>query len=461
MSIPVTIALLTYNRSGYLKEAIEGVLSQTYRNFEFLILDNGSTDDTPDVVLGIKDERVRYVRNPPGYTAPFNGASAIKIARGERVIATHDDDIMMPTMLEKQMALMDAHPGMTAVWTNVCTIDKDGAVMSPYLTPLGPDRIYERGEYIVRYPAELLWPLPSTLIFCRKKLSASLIDSIYYGSIQGGKAPKSHGGLDILIPSLLNTRGSIGFLNEPLLKYRLHGPQDSHQTNISLDPLNTYSTLYKLSRKIPQTKTATPFLRNFALRYKAQHVVINTQKPKLPESKISGLEKEFLLATQDRDAPANAVQPLLPLSIFLSQAGRKTPAILDAYQPPSADQPRVVQSLFQWIGRRKRGENLFQRFGGKRVAILGSALISAVLINEVREAGVSVAYCLDSNIRRQSQTMLGVPIYPPSHLGTAQAQVDCVILSSEREHDKYLVEMIRKINGKVEVISWKDLTQSA
>ena len=88
MSIPVTIALLTYNRSGYLKEAIEGVLSQTYRNFEFLILDNGSTDDTPDVVLSIKDDRIRYVRNPPGYTAPFNGASAIKIARGERVIAS-------------------------------------------------------------------------------------------------------------------------------------------------------------------------------------------------------------------------------------------------------------------------------------------------------------------------------------------------------------------------------------
>ena len=458
MSIPVTIALLTYNRSGYLKEAIEGVLSQTYRNFEFLILDNGSTDDTPDVVLSIKDDRIRYVRNPPGYTAPFNGASAIKIARGERVIATHDDDIMMPTMLEKQMALMDAHPGMTAVWTNVCTIDKDGAVMSPYLTAPGPDRIYERGEYIVRYPAELLWPLPSTLIFCRKKLSASLIDSIYYKSIQGGKPPKSHGGLDILIPSLLNTHGAIGFLNEPLLKYRLHGPQDSHQTDISLDPLNTYTTLYKLSRKIPQTRTATPFLRNFALRYKAQHVVINTPKPALAKNKISGLEKDFILATQDPDAPADAFQPLLPLSIFLSQSGCKASAILGAYRAPGVDQPRVVQSLFQWIGRRKRGENLFQRFSGKTIAILGSALISALLVNEAREAGASVAYCLDSNIRRQGRTMLGVPIYPPTHLSMPQAQVDCVILSSEREHDKYLVEMIRKINGKVEAISWKDLT---
>jgi len=73
MSIPLTIAVLTYNRVNYLEQAIGGILAQTYGDFELLILDNGSTDHTPHYVISLNDQRIRYVRNPPNSPIEFNG----------------------------------------------------------------------------------------------------------------------------------------------------------------------------------------------------------------------------------------------------------------------------------------------------------------------------------------------------------------------------------------------------
>ncbi|MEG1681111.1 MAG: glycosyltransferase family A protein, partial [Stenotrophomonas sp.] len=103
MTIPLTVALLTYNRPHYLQLALRAIIEQTYADFELLVMDNGSTDHTPEVVLGFKDDRLRYVRNAPGHPASFNGTSAILIARGKRLLVTHDDDIMEPYMLQRQM----------------------------------------------------------------------------------------------------------------------------------------------------------------------------------------------------------------------------------------------------------------------------------------------------------------------------------------------------------------------
>ena len=87
MSIPLTVALLTYDRSHYLRQTLKAIMEQYYTEFELLVLDNGSTDDTADAVLSMRDDRLRYMRNPLGYTARFNGLSAIWIARGERLLA--------------------------------------------------------------------------------------------------------------------------------------------------------------------------------------------------------------------------------------------------------------------------------------------------------------------------------------------------------------------------------------
>lgn len=463
MKIPLTVAVLTYNRAHYLKEALSAILAQTFRDFELLILDNHSTDDTPNIVLRIKDDRVRYVRNTPGYMAAFNHASAIKLARGERVIVTHDDDIMKPTMLEKQMTIMDQHPDMVAVWTNVSIIDKTGKLLREYYTPHGPDRFYQPGEYIARYPLELLWPHPGTLMFYRKKSShLRLVNSIYYSKTLGKGTFKENGGYDILSPAEMNTSDAIAFLNEPLLKYRQHDQQTSTQVDITESILHTYKALHKLSKKTPQAKVSAPFLNNFVLRSQAYTFLATTQRPKLSTKKLERLHKEFTLATRNTKLPGEIYQPLLPVSILLSQTGRESSELFDFYSPPDKEQTRAVRSLYQWAVLRKQKHNLFDKSSTsfEKIAIHGSVMIAALLIMEARERGVHVTCCLDSNSSRQNNRLLGVPIYPPSRLALQDESIDCVILSSEREVDQYLVESLSEINPRIKVISWKNLANN-
>lgn len=460
--IPLTVALLTYNRAHYLREAIAGILAQTYQDFEFLILDNGSTDDTPAVVLGTKDRRIRYVRNPPGHEVLFNGISAIKIARGQRIIITHDDDVMQPTMLAKRMAIMDAHPDITAVWTNTSTIDRDGNTIDTYFTPPGPDRIYGRGEFIARFPTENLWPLPSTLMFLRSKYPRRLADRLYYQRDLAALLPPTHGGDDVLIPALMNTAGSVAFLNEPLLKYRRHGTQDSNRTHLSLGILNTYKILCRMAAKLPERERVAPVLQSHLARFTAQHEIIHTRTSRPNRARQAKLTKLFERACAHTDLHGTAAIPLLPIWIFLSQIGACSDAIFRALAAPTPEHPTAMHALFHWACLRHAGGNLFAHLPAEaHIVILGSALISALLIHEARAAGLNLLGCIDSNVTRQGKTMLDIPIHPPVWLSHQGKAVDYVILSSERDQDSYLHEFIRSLNPHVKTLSWKTLALEA
>lgn len=459
--VPLTIALLTYNRSHYLRQAIAGIQAQTWQDFEFLILDNGSTDDTHAVVLSFDDPRIRYVRNPPGFTAYFNGISAIRIARGERIIVTHDDDIMQPSMIAKQMAIMDAHPGMTAVWTNTSTIDQDGNSIQDYFTPPGNDRVYATGEFIARFPSENIWPLPSAMMFERAKYPRRMLDRWYYDASRGKQQPVTHGGDDVLIPALMNTFGPVAFLNEPLLKYRRHGIQDGNCTHLSLGILNTYRILRRFAGKLPNKDEVVPLMESHLARFTAQHEVIHRSAPQLPRNTRGKLKKLFDKAQLAHPHAPMATIPLLPLRILLAQTGYGT-EVFEGLTAPGPEHPTAMHALFHWAKLRQTQKNLFAPLPEQtNIVILGSALVSALLINEARERGLNVLACIDSNITRQHATMLGTPIHPPEWLKQHGDTVDYVILSSERDQDAYLHGFIRSLHQGVRSLSWKDMALHA
>ena len=457
--VPLTIALLTYNRSHYLRQAIAGIQAQTWQDFEFLILDNGSTDDTPEVVLSFDDPRIRYVRNPAGFTAYFNGISAIRIARGERIIVTHDDDVMQPTMIARQMATFDAHPGMTAVWTNTSTIDQDGITIQDYFTPPGNDRVYATGEFIARFPSENLWPLPSAMMFERAKYPRRMLDTWYYDASRGKQQPVTHGGDDVLIPAMMNTFGPVAFLNEPLLKYRRHGIQDGNCTHLSLGILNTYRILRRFAGKLPNKDEIVPLMESHLARFTVQHEVIHRSAPQLPRNTREKLKKLFDKAQLTHPHDPMATIPLLPLRILLAQTGYGT-EVFEGLTAPGPEHPTSMHALFHWAKLRQAQKNLFAPLPEQtNIAILGSALVSALLINEARERGLNVLACIDSNITRQHTTMLGTPIHPPEWLKQQGDSVDYVILSSERDQDAYLHAFIHSLNKDAKTLSWKDLAQ--
>ena len=106
----VSVIIPTYNRAGYLCESIESVLTQTYTDYEIIVVDDGSTDDTEEVLqLWIADGTIHYVwQENRGESAARN--HGIELAIGEYIAFLDSDDLFMPTKLEEQVAYLDNHP---------------------------------------------------------------------------------------------------------------------------------------------------------------------------------------------------------------------------------------------------------------------------------------------------------------------------------------------------------------
>ena len=103
----VSVLIPTWNREEYLGEAIESVLNQTYQDFEIIVVDDGSTDGTAELVKHY--ERVRYVWQPhSGISAARN--LALEKAQGELIAWLDSDDLYVPMKLIKQVDYMDKHP---------------------------------------------------------------------------------------------------------------------------------------------------------------------------------------------------------------------------------------------------------------------------------------------------------------------------------------------------------------
>ncbi len=110
MSPEVSVVLVTYNRCQFLSRTLDGILHQTFSNFELLICDDCSTDQTRVLCeeYATRDSRIQYIRNPVNLGMPGNLNAGIKRARCEFVANLHDGDIYYPTLLEKwRNALLD------------------------------------------------------------------------------------------------------------------------------------------------------------------------------------------------------------------------------------------------------------------------------------------------------------------------------------------------------------------
>lgn len=106
----VTVLMAVYNGEKHLREAIESILGQTFRDFEFLIIDDGSTDSSREIIASCADPRIRLVRNEAnlGLTKSLN--RGLKLAAGEYVARMDADDVSLPERLERQVKHLDEHP---------------------------------------------------------------------------------------------------------------------------------------------------------------------------------------------------------------------------------------------------------------------------------------------------------------------------------------------------------------
>jgi glycosyltransferase involved in cell wall biosynthesis len=117
----ISVVMSVYNAENYLGEAIESILNQTFTDFEFLIFNNGSTEDSLNIIKKYTDSRIRVFDSIVGtaYTKHLN--NGIAMARGKYIARMDADDISLPTRFEKQYNLMEEHPeiGLCSTWIEV------------------------------------------------------------------------------------------------------------------------------------------------------------------------------------------------------------------------------------------------------------------------------------------------------------------------------------------------------
>jgi glycosyltransferase involved in cell wall biosynthesis len=132
----VTVVMAVYNAAQFLREAIASVLSQTYTDFELIVVDDASTDDSSAILRSYNDPRIRIIRHQTNLGASLSRNDALAAARGELIAIMDADDVCAPTRIERQVEFLQAHPAVGLVGCGIYdNIDASGAVLYTSFLP--------------------------------------------------------------------------------------------------------------------------------------------------------------------------------------------------------------------------------------------------------------------------------------------------------------------------------------
>ncbi len=210
MSAPkVSVVIPTFNRSAFLKHAITSVLGQTYSDFEIIISDNASTDDTAAIIATFPDRRIKYFRNDRNVGMGPNWNIGVQRAKGLYVVLLEDDNWWHPEYLARAAGTLDQHLDVAFVHTAVYLTDAHGNVI----------RIFRRwtGDRICSKRAELIDLIQGNKIFLSSvTVRRSVIESIGMFDDAIPYAPD----WDLWLRIYTYYDGA--YVAEPLLFYRQH-----------------------------------------------------------------------------------------------------------------------------------------------------------------------------------------------------------------------------------------------
>jgi glycosyltransferase involved in cell wall biosynthesis len=196
-----------YNGARYLAEAVESILAQTHRDFEFVIVDDGSTDASPAMLdaYARRDARVRIVRRPnSGIVGALN--DAIAESRAPLLARMDADDVALPDRLAKQVAYLREHPGCVALGARVTGIDPYGCVLFESEHKLAHDEI----------DAELLNGVGWAIVHPVSMLRRAAVERV------GGYRTEWQYVEDLDLFLRLAETGKLANLPDRLLRYRQH-----------------------------------------------------------------------------------------------------------------------------------------------------------------------------------------------------------------------------------------------
>ena len=162
----VSVVMAVHNGGRHVRRAVDSILGQTFEDLEFVVVDDGSTDATGEILASYRDIRMKLVRHErQGQTRSLN--RGIAMSRAPYLARQDADDVSLPARLEKQVAFLDGHAEIGVLGTGVTLIDESGRRLRDYLYPTDHEKLSAR---LVRFES----PLPHTTLMFRAEVVRAL-----------------------------------------------------------------------------------------------------------------------------------------------------------------------------------------------------------------------------------------------------------------------------------------------
>ena len=165
----VSIIMPSYNTGKFIKETINSVIAQTYSNWELIIVDDCSTDNTDEIVKSINDNRIIYLKNETNSGAATSRNKALRVAKGRWIAFLDSDDLWKNDKLEKQIRFMKEN-NCYFRYTNYIEIDENSKKKKKRVT--GPKKITKTGMF------NYCWPGCLTVMYDANKIGLIQIEDI-------------------------------------------------------------------------------------------------------------------------------------------------------------------------------------------------------------------------------------------------------------------------------------------
>ncbi len=223
----VSVCIPTYNRAQFLTYSVQSVLNQTFTDFELIVCDDASSDNTAEIIQQFNDARIHYIRHSQNLGRSRNMCSGFEVSQGDYFIKFDDDDALTSEFLAKTVPILEREATVDFVCTNHWIINRNNerleAVTQENSTRWGKDKL---AAGIIR---DLLW---QTFYYQSLQVGSTLFRRSVLKAV-GYMRPQADGCEDFdLLVRLALAKKQAYFLPELLMEYRFHGGQTSLKQNL-------------------------------------------------------------------------------------------------------------------------------------------------------------------------------------------------------------------------------------
>lgn len=294
----ISVVMPAFNAERYLGEAIESILSQTFTDFEFIIINDGSTDKTESIIQSYKDPRIVYIKNNTnlGLSKSFN--IGIERATGQYIARMDADDVSVPERFATQISLLKRKPHVDLVGSSIWRIDKDGNKLGVHSRPEKHMEI----KFMSLFSTPMIHPtiMGRTETFKTHRYNEDFFNSEDY---------------ELWSRLLFHTSTRFSNILEPLLLYRAFPNSFTQTLNLDKRAVSAHNTIQNIKHYVK----LSPSEEEFLVRFK--------QERKLSISQICSIFYIYLRAAQAfckkeklrLGTSLKVYARLLPLAVFLTK----------------------------------------------------------------------------------------------------------------------------------------------